>query len=905
MDLSNEGYTKEGALIPIEDEEKKIIVFNHLELSEFKNNCINIPTRITCYYAKERLIASTLSRSFMITDDHKTSAKAKIKEINRLHSTLNLLPQFLNFTGNNSQKWENPAPRGRLHKKIQKIPKQLSTEKLKPRTDVQKHAYSSLGSITNNGVIYSASDDSLFNFSTENLIKSNPTPLIYINEDVSHENISHESESYVLGDRFKESTSLEDLFISENTLETDSGILSRESPFISDEDSALEMACHVPYVSSDSSLFKFPVQSQWVDKRFERDMSQINLQNQIDMSMSGILPIGLSSNSNNIPIINHIAPSEGPMHGGIEITILGTGFYSGLICTFGDNFATSIHCWSPTVMVCTLPPSSVPGSVIVKFKDHDLANSSIENKKYFTYKDDNDRTLMELALQVIGLKMTGKLENARTIAMKICGLISNDCYESNLIQPQLNLESSLTVSGISEKVSSMFDFHRVNYYFKTILLYSDNFLNLKKASNTFYLLYQDGPNQILFHFAYMEKIQRYIVESFSQKYYFTSIKHLGCKSIRCLSLRKINAIRKMLRNTGENKIIYMSLYKRIFSLTYPTDHLEISNVLRLYRNHMDYIIIRLLLEWLYINNSLIKKQSTISLNVVSNLSNGNFFNSFFLPKKSKSAFENQFGKRGFFKPQIKQNTQNSGSANFYTTNKLSTSSFFTESLYLLNNQQDNRITGSINNKTEKTENGIFIIQSFSEFLTASSKAKLASLSISNILRSPVFPQFLEFAQFCPITAFNSFIQQYPLINRKLSHSKSSNTIENDIQYNWWQLLMYGPPPPYSELSIDQDISKLSSNNFTNHMLPRNKSQWYSFKWQSKTLSRLFTNELTLEQQQFINEYTGIIRKIEKDKMLYLFWIPVLVILSFLTILKWAQKNNYIEVNSFKIISSLV
>ncbi|KAI7881167.1 hypothetical protein K492DRAFT_129222, partial [Lichtheimia hyalospora FSU 10163] len=37
----------------------------------------------------------------------------------------------------------------------------------------------------------------------------------------------------------------------------------------------------------------------------------------------------------------------------------------------------------------------------------------------FTYYNENDRALMELALQVVGLKMTGKVEDAREIAMRI------------------------------------------------------------------------------------------------------------------------------------------------------------------------------------------------------------------------------------------------------------------------------------------------------------------------------------------------------------------------------------------------------------------------------------------------------------------------------------------------------
>ncbi|RKP07093.1 hypothetical protein THASP1DRAFT_4896, partial [Thamnocephalis sphaerospora] len=39
----------------------------------------------------------------------------------------------------------------------------------------------------------------------------------------------------------------------------------------------------------------------------------------------------------------------------------------------------------------------------------------------FTYVGTSDRALMELALQVVGLRMTGRLEAAHQIAMRIVG----------------------------------------------------------------------------------------------------------------------------------------------------------------------------------------------------------------------------------------------------------------------------------------------------------------------------------------------------------------------------------------------------------------------------------------------------------------------------------------------------
>lgn len=118
------------------------------------------------------------------------------------------------------------------------------------------------------------------------------------------------------------------------------------------------------------------------------------------------------------PQMQRMIPSEGPMEGGIEVTILGAGFRPGLTCMFGDIAATNTHYWSPNTLVCILPPAIEPGAVVVSFKEFPVVPDS-QDLTLFTYCNENDRALMELALQVVGLKMTGKVEDARDIAMRI------------------------------------------------------------------------------------------------------------------------------------------------------------------------------------------------------------------------------------------------------------------------------------------------------------------------------------------------------------------------------------------------------------------------------------------------------------------------------------------------------
>ncbi|KAI8137611.1 hypothetical protein BJV82DRAFT_634540 [Fennellomyces sp. T-0311] len=118
------------------------------------------------------------------------------------------------------------------------------------------------------------------------------------------------------------------------------------------------------------------------------------------------------------PQLQRLIPNEGPTFGGIEVTILGTNFRPGLTVMFGDVAASSTHFWSPNTLVCILPAVAEPGPVVVCFKEYPVVMDSQE-VMLFTYYNENDRALMELALQVVGLKMTGKVEDAREIAMRI------------------------------------------------------------------------------------------------------------------------------------------------------------------------------------------------------------------------------------------------------------------------------------------------------------------------------------------------------------------------------------------------------------------------------------------------------------------------------------------------------
>lgn len=145
-----------------------------------------------------------------------------------------------------------------------------------------------------------------------------------------------------------------------------------------------------------------------------------------------ILETSAADHSNTtLPVIHRIIPSSGSVRGGIEVTLLGTGFINGLVAKFGDNRSMATHVWNSTTVVTHLPPSHVAGPVVVSFDGWIMSDSQV-----FSYYDDTDQQLIELALQVVGLKMNGKMEDARDIARRIIG--NSTGLDAEQLQTRLN-----------------------------------------------------------------------------------------------------------------------------------------------------------------------------------------------------------------------------------------------------------------------------------------------------------------------------------------------------------------------------------------------------------------------------------------------------------------------------------
>ncbi|KAI8600801.1 hypothetical protein EDD21DRAFT_124650 [Dissophora ornata] len=166
------------------------------------------------------------------------------------------------------------------------------------------------------------------------------------------------------------------------------------------------------------------------------------------------------------PRIQKLIPSRGPVEGGSEITLLGSGFFPGMVPTFDGVPALDVQYYGPETMICRLPSRNFPGTVIVKAQNplsalvastsvsgltaggvgKDDANSSdlvrtmtqlfggpsgVQGSSFlgdddvgvlFEYEESQgDHDLIALALQVLGMKMNGRVEPPRQVALKIMG----------------------------------------------------------------------------------------------------------------------------------------------------------------------------------------------------------------------------------------------------------------------------------------------------------------------------------------------------------------------------------------------------------------------------------------------------------------------------------------------------
>jgi hypothetical protein len=206
-----------------------------------------------------------------------------------------------------------------------------------------------------------------------------------------------------------------------------------------------------------------------------------------------------------LPQLDRLVPAQGPTYGGIEVTLLGSGFYQGLTCLFGEHAAATVF-WNPNTLVCILPPAAHTGPVVVSFKEHPVVVEQ-QDVAIFTYCDASDQALLELALQVIGLKMTGKLHDAKRVAMRIVEFVQGG---RNVQQDLIDSLNNTTHNTLNLTVTNA-DGHTLLHL--AVLLQNETLvkallLSQKKEEHASLINMQDKNEMTALHFA----CQRNLIE---------------------------------------------------------------------------------------------------------------------------------------------------------------------------------------------------------------------------------------------------------------------------------------------------------------------------------------------------------------------------------------------------------
>lgn len=163
-------------------------------------------------------------------------------------------------------------------------------------------------------------------------------------------------------------------------------------------------------------------------------------------SMSSFTPTSMVGNPLNMmqmdsqrqiaaPQIYKVTPGEYSKSGGIEVSCLGSNFTRNMEILFGDTVATTTTFWNSQLLVCLLPPSPHAGPVPVTVRTASTGFTPpvpSPPAATFTYVDDEDQRICELALRILCQKQTGagKTDDYRGYARHIVGMASSGTWNA-------------------------------------------------------------------------------------------------------------------------------------------------------------------------------------------------------------------------------------------------------------------------------------------------------------------------------------------------------------------------------------------------------------------------------------------------------------------------------------------
>ncbi|UZJ56846.1 hypothetical protein CBS101457_006166 [Exobasidium rhododendri] len=443
-----------------QEDEKRVVVFNCGDFINFEEGACVLPTRITCYcrHHKEKtgfcliftmrdyrgnVVATGSTPPIMITDDHKSAAAAQIAaSATNTPSTSQRRLEGARSRGVSTEVLDESTLRSNVR---DTNPKKKRNHRTKPYGDAEDRAASRRNTLQNSSAM---------------------TPFASTGQNTPATGQSPTSQSDINHPEFWNAFAAMSSIATSPPLTSQSNHVGTQSPHDVTSPPNPTASAHQGHNSinghdwlasinnqgslSSQTLNLSPQSLPGFDlNSFTRSLQQSSSQAVDEATMQQLLLLARSmpgmtdtnfavntrqqvgsiiGDSAPVPTISKLIPGEGPTSGGIEVTVLGENFTENLTCLFGDVAATSTKVWGSNTLLCILPPSASPGPVAVSIKGTNAEDQSSSGQdrfgrslQLFTYVDQTDRALMELALQVVGLQMTGQMQTARDVAMRVVG----------------------------------------------------------------------------------------------------------------------------------------------------------------------------------------------------------------------------------------------------------------------------------------------------------------------------------------------------------------------------------------------------------------------------------------------------------------------------------------------------
>ncbi|KAL8915389.1 MAG: hypothetical protein Q9171_000259 [Xanthocarpia ochracea] len=152
-----------------------------------------------------------------------------------------------------------------------------------------------------------------------------------------------------------------------------------------------------------------------------------------------------------VPRVLHTFPSEGPTSGGIQVCIVGEGFFKGLEVLFADAVATNTIVHNSSNIFCTIPPSFQAGPVHVTLR----GRLPGEQPVLFNYIDLDEHNLLRLALTLLHHRNTGRIARTSDVARTMLHVNGNQGFSNGTQHHQFSLDaidSELSILGLIDLI---------------------------------------------------------------------------------------------------------------------------------------------------------------------------------------------------------------------------------------------------------------------------------------------------------------------------------------------------------------------------------------------------------------------------------------------------------------------